>query len=620
MVQIFADANRSRIRYAKESDSTWGTTPVSGVTRELRFTSSTINAQKQTTSSDEIRADRMTSDVIEISANSQGDFNVEFSAGTHDDFLEGFSYGFWTRPMTFDMVSGSSVAWTSTSALTVTGVDLTNYYTAGRRVRTTGWENNTNNDYFTISSVAYSGGNTVVTMTTTTSVVEAGSNYTKMYDANDVIVINDAHIRCGTSSASSFDSNSNNSFSAAVAAGQLVVGQKIYVEGLGYERGTATFGDHTMTAVAAGAIVTVSDGVNSVNFQFGGTVPSTSVSVSAGADETASATNLAAAINHQHVVGADNGIGPLNCTAKASAGVVTVKNLNKTGGTLSKTADTNTAISFAAFSGGNAAATGIFTLTSVANDTLGVTPAPGTINNSTVKVTIKGSMLRNPAASADIHPHSFAFETGFEDISQYFVTNGHRIAGFSYDIASNAIIKGQYTLQGKSMLRRATTLFGNTGSYTVCGPTITPVANSTINVGAITLNGSALATAVQSISVKGANNLREQMAVSNKYPAGVGSGRLDITGNLVAYFATGALWDAFDQHTFVTLSFPMTDGENHHYEWTLPKVVFDTDTANPGGGNSDIMENLSFVAKRDPATQCEFQIDRFSCILPTTTV
>ena len=55
----FADSNRVGIRILEEA--TWGTTPVSGNTRELRLTSSSFAPTKDTVVSDEIRSDRMVS-------------------------------------------------------------------------------------------------------------------------------------------------------------------------------------------------------------------------------------------------------------------------------------------------------------------------------------------------------------------------------------------------------------------------------------------------------------------------------------------------------------------------------------------------------------------------------
>ena len=138
---LFADSNRVRIRYIKESDVAWGQTPATGKTRELRYTGSTLNVQKDTAISEEIRSDRMVPDIIETAMRSSGDVNIEFSAGSHDDFLEGFMYGAWTRPMTFDAVKGVSVVWFSSSVLYINGSDVSAYFEAGHRIRTDGFVN-----------------------------------------------------------------------------------------------------------------------------------------------------------------------------------------------------------------------------------------------------------------------------------------------------------------------------------------------------------------------------------------------------------------------------------------------------------------------------------------------
>lgn len=607
MVAIFADSNRARMRYIKESNSVWGTTPSSGTTRELRYTSSTMNAQKATTTSDEIRADRMVSDIVEVSATSTGDINVEFSAGSHDDFLESFAYGAWTRPMTFDSLQGVSLDWATSSTITYTGADVTGYFTVGHRIRLSGFENPINNGYFQISVIAFGSGVTTITVTTSIGIAEGGTVYSKLEDANDVIVLNSTAIRSGTSAASTFDSNGGNLFAAAITAGQLVVGQKIYVDGLGYQTSTVTIADSAMTVIANGAYITIGDGTNSVGFQYNGTQVGANIIIDQGVDEQASASNLAVAINHQRV------LGNLNVSATVSSAVVTVKYLGIIAGSISKTADTNTAIALGALSTLGAASRGVYTLTSVADDVLGVTPAPSTINNTTVKVVVKGSMLRNPSTAATIIPQSFSFETGFEDVSEFFVTNGQRIGTFSYDIASNAILKGSFGLQGRATSNVSTTLLG-TSPYTALGTTSTPVANATVNVGSILLDNAALSTAVQSISIKGTNNLRNQMAVGYKFPAGVGAGRIELSGTVTAYFADSSLWNKFIDHDTVAINFPLTDLNHNHYEFTFPSVVFSTDTVNPAARDQDIMETMEFMTKRDPATSCEFQIDRFSNI------
>lgn len=610
MVQIFADSNRAGLRYIKEDPNAWGTTPADGVTRVLRYTGSTINANKETAVSEEIRADRMTADYIETGARSAGDFNVEFSAGSHDDFLESFVFGAWTRPMTFDSVKGTNLEWANATTLYVKGVDVTDYFFAGRRVKTVGFLEGPNNNYWQISTITWNAGasRTEIVMTAATAVAEGGSNYTSMIDANDVIILRNTAIRAGTAGESAFDSAGTNAFAAAIAAGQLNVGQKLYVDGLGIETGTVDFTDQP----AAGSKVTVSDGDKTLVFQFGGSVPPSAegVDLASGADGTAE--NFAAALNR---FARD---GDLLVSATVAGGTVTLKNLLRTGGSILETTDTANAITVTQFSGGNASLHGVFKIESLADDKLVVTPSPATFaNGAALAVTFKGSMLRNPSDAADIVPQSFTIETGFEDVSQFWLTDGLRVGTFSYNIASNAILTGSFGFNGRATKRQGVTKLG-AAPYIALDTTATPVANATTNVGAIKINGEELTTAIQSITISGNNNLRDQNAVSYKFPAGIGAGRMEITGNLVAYFADGSLWDKFIEHDTVSVEFSIEDLLSNHYEFTVPAVNFTTDTVNPPGGNQDVMENMEYGAKRDPITKCELQIDRYSAINAVT--
>lgn len=611
MANIFADSNRARIRYIKEGTTSWGTTPVSGQTKELRYTSSTLNASKQTAVSEEIRADRMTADIIEVGANSSGEFNIEFSAGSHDDFQEAFTYGAYTRPMNFASATGKGLEWADTDTLYVKGKDVTAYFTAGRRIRTQGFEAAANNGYFQIATITWNAGTnrTEINVTAATATAEAGTAFTSLYDANDVIVLNNTAIRAGTAGASAFDGNGTNPFAPAIAAGQLSTGQKIYVENaFGVEAGSITFS----ALPASGTKVKISDGSKDMIFQLGGSVPNGTTAVALGADEDEAAANLATAINRQRM---RDGI---QCSASADAGVVTVKNLNAVGGSILEVLDTGAVMTVVNFTGGDAAPRGVFTIESATDDVLTVSPNPGTFANAGgMKVTIKGSMLRNPNDPDEITPQSFSFETGFEDVSQYFIADGQRIGTMAYNIASNSILTGSFGLQGRAMTRASTSILGEL-PYTPLTTTATPVYNATVNVGTLKINGEPLSTAVQSIALNGSNNLRDQNAVSYKFPAGVGAGRLDLTGSLVAYFADGSLWDKFIEHKTVSVEFPLQDVLGNRYEFTVPAANFTTDTVNPSGGNQDIVENLEFTAKRDPVTECQIQIDRFSCVLPVT--
>ena len=232
----FADANRAAIRFIEET--TWGVTPASGSAREMRLTSSSLAASKETVVSDELRADRMVSSVTEVSASSGGDINFEFSSGAQDEFLAAFLMGAWARPMSSDFVKGANIS----------GRDLTGRFVTGRNILVKGFANAANNGYFTLSNVAFAGGNTTLTVSVSTLVVQAGTATTAIYDANDAIVVGNITI---SSTATGFSSTAT-PFTAAIAAGQLKTGQRIMVENLG-----AASGVYTILS-AAGNLITTS--------------------------------------------------------------------------------------------------------------------------------------------------------------------------------------------------------------------------------------------------------------------------------------------------------------------------------------------------------------------------
>jgi hypothetical protein len=607
MTAVFATTNRSNLRFISEVVGQWGQTPASGVTREARMVGQSFSVKKSTIKSNELRDDRMVSDIIQTEMMSDGSINFEFSAGAVDDFLQAFMQGTWTRPMTMDHWSGVGVSWASTSSVTIVNQgDLTGYFTASRRVKTEGFINPSNNGYFQVSSTSYSAPTFTINFSTSTGVVEAGNTVSRLSDANDVIILKNGAIRSGTTGASAFDTAGNSGFASAITAGQLNAGQIIYVDGLGYETGTFTFSD-LATVVAT---ITVNDGVNSYGFVAG-------TDFAAGASIANSASNLAVAINTARVlgIGASPGVPAtfLNVSAVQSTSIVTVTNLNAPGGTLS---DTGSLAAVANFSGGHAGAHGFFTIVSTGTDILTVSPAPTTVaNGGSLGVTIKGSMLRNPSVSSNIIQQSFGIETFFQDIAKGFYMDGQMPSTFTLDLNASAILTGSVAFMGRATATLTATKLG-AGSYTPLLALTNEIMNATVDVGTLLQNGVALSTAIKSIKLDGKATLRNQMAVSSKFPVGIGTGRLEITGSAEVYFADLTQFNHFLDHDTVSLQFPVFDSRKLTYYFTLPALKFIADPIDVKGIDQDVMEPMSFEAFRDPATACMMQIDRFSSVLP----
>lgn len=591
---LLADSNRASLRELAEADDCWGQAPETGVTRARRFTSSSITATKETAVSDEIRDDRMVSSVIETAATSGGEINWEFAAGTIDMDLQRALMGLWSRPMGWDVFRGKHVSITANNTITIGGGDYRTYFTVGRRLKTSGFVNPANNDYVQISALGFTGGNTTITITTTTLVAETGSNYTTVADANDVIILKNTLLRFNNTPRV-IDSTTPGQFTAAVAAGQLVAGQRIFVEGVGYETGTITVD----TAVADDS-VTISDGVETVTL-----VADTDFDI--GVDDTATGANLAAAINALRVAGV------LSLAASNAAGVVTVTNLLKDGGVLT---EVDATLEVADFSGALAIG-GFYTIVSLTNDAITVDRDLPTLAAGD-NVTIKGAILRNPGTSSQITPQSAVIETSFHDVDQHFVVDGLRTGGVSMEVTAGSIVTGSSTLQGRETKRSSISKLDNPANYTVLDAPATEVVSATANVGSLSVNGVEQATAIRSIQFSIEGNLRNQQAVGSKFPVGIAAGRLNLTGSIEAYFADGEMYDRFINHETVSLAFPIIDVDKNTYYFTIPAFKVSSDPVAPGGIDQDVMETMEFSAFRDAATRCMMQIDRFSSVEPIT--
>lgn len=608
----FSDSNRASLRFIKESNTNWGVTPTSGVTKEMRITSSSLAASKETVVSDELRSDRMVSAVTEVSAATAGDINFEYSAGAQDDFLEAFLLGSFTKAVPFFKFEGTTVSVASATTIDIVGGDFTDSFANGEQVRLSGFKSAVNNDFANVVSSAFAANTTTLTISGPTLVTEAGNSKSKVQSADDVFLARDITISSGATGFSS----TGTPFTGLETAGTLVVGMKINVTGLGHETGTFT----VVTTPADAETITVDDGAGGLivlEFDVASDgVASGNVSVDASGAPTV--TVLAAAI--ASAIMNEFNKGTINVTATSAIGVVTVKNLGKTGGTLTDGTAGN--ITVAVFSGGDDTANGIFTINTIADNLLGVTPVPGVVAAG-AKVTMQASMLRNPNGVAGgtrnhevITPQSVTVETGFLDINQFFLHDGLRAGTFSLSIASGSIVTGTIGLQGKETKRSVTEKLTNAGIYTVLAAPTNQVMNATTNVGTVQLNGVDLITAIQSIEFSGEASLRNQAAVGSKFPQGIGTGRFNLTGTLVAYFANADLFTAFLDHDTVSLSFDFTDLDSNVVSYTFPALKFTADPISPQGIDQDVLENLEFMAFRDAATQAMIQIDRFSNVTP----
>lgn len=238
-------------------------------------------------------------------------------------------------------------------------------------------------------------------------------------------------------------------------------------------------------------------------------------------------------------------------------------------------------------------------ITAITSGAGGTITVSGTLVNvtSTDKVSIRGKSLRN-----GIQKRSFQIEQGFADVGQFFLYKGQRIGTWSMDISSGSTITGSFGFQGTEVSRdNASRSWFDSYTATTSSSTI----NATSNVGDIYSTfgaGSPITdtTVLQSISFNIDNALRDQLAVGDKYPKGIGYGRQTVSGSLTAYFSElSTFYSLFLNHTDTALALTLeeTSAESAaRMRISLPKVKFQTDNPNIGGIDQDVVENIDFTA------------------------
>lgn len=596
-----AESNRARLLYIAES--VWGTIPGSGVVKTAPILSSGLVASKETKMSDTIRADRMVPSIIETAASSGGDVKMEMAAGAADDFFQHFMLGAWSKAMNFWIVKGTSVTITGANEITVTGADWTDWLADNQWLKLEGFLTAANNRYVSINGApSYTGGNTVITVDQTLT-AEAGSAYTKIMDAGDVLV---AAATVTFTSGNTVDGGGANGFAS------LKVGQKVWIEGLGKETGTIQAG---ATDPSEGDTFTISDGVDTIVFEIrtnSALVSPGNIHVALSGTPNTLAASMGAAIMGQFRKKA------FQCSATVATDTVTIKNHRRTGGSIAESSGGLTAVNF---SGGSATKGGFYTVASVIdNDTFTTTETLSTdANGGSLVVVVKGAHLRNPGTVSDITKQSFSMETGFTDVEKYFTHDGMRTGSFDFQVSAGEIANLSFSFKGRETSPENDTVIGNTGTYTVLDAAGTESLNATSNVGSVYQNGTALTSAIMSIKMQGDANLREQRAVGEKFPAGIGYGRFTLKGTVEAYFQNFDLYNQFFDHETVSMAFDMTDIDYNTYYFTMPAVKFTSDPVQAPGIDKDVMENLEFMAQRDATLQTMMMVDRFSSVFPTVT-
>jgi len=199
---------------------------------------------------------------------------------------------------------------------------------------------------------------------------------------------------------------------------------------------------------------------------------------------------------------------------------------------------------------------------------------------------------------------SFLLQKLFGDITQYFYMTGCRVGQMTLNTEAQALVTGSFSFQGKEGISQQTSVLG---SEVPAG--IKDALNATTNVGNISEAGVPLSTAIRSIELTIANNLRPKPQLGSRSPVDIGYGFIDITGTAAVYFEDAALLAKFIAHTSSSLAFTFTDSDGNVLVITIPRLFFTTGSPMAPGGNDDVILSMEFTAVRNVVDDAVIIID-----------
>jgi len=241
----------------------------------------------------------------------------------------------------------------------------------------------------------------------------------------------------------------------------------------------------------------------------------------------------------------------------------------------------------------------VYEISAIAASTLTVVGTPLVTESAPATSAISAKRLKN-----GVGRKSLLVEKSFVDVAEFGSWRGMRAGTMSLTAESGSIVTGTISFTGKEGVPAAASVAGST-----IAAGVTDALNATTNLGSIEEGGALLTTALQSLEMEIANNLREKPQIGSKSPVDVGYGFIDVTGTITAYFEDRVLWEKFVNHTASSLKFRLTDSNNNAMHFTIPRIFFSDGNPTAPGGNDDVLVPLEWTAVRDTVTSAVIIID-----------
>ena len=187
---------------------------------------------------------------------------------------------------------------------------------------------------------------------------------------------------------------------------------------------------------------------------------------------------------------------------------------------------------------------------------------------------------------------TYYFEKQFLDIAAFVGVYGAAINECTLTFEANREIQVQFGLVAQKTTQEAATR-----STSVTAAATDAVMRCGADVAHIKLGGSAIAAAVQRLVISIRNNISPTTQVTADAPTAMQAHSFEVSGSMLAYFPTTALYEDMLANTSRALEVLASNAAGA-LTFQLPAIKLTGGTPPIGGQNTDVMVELPFMAQK----------------------
>ena len=203
--------------------------------------------------------------------------------------------------------------------------------------------------------------------------------------------------------------------------------------------------------------------------------------------------------------------------------------------------------------------------------------------------------------------HSFTFERGHNDVTEFFLYTGMVVNEYNVTFEAGEVITGEFSFVGKDT---AVEQAPAGAAYT--DPTTNPFMSASFNVSNVLIDGVPVSEClIQSVEMNINNNVEGKLGVGVFGYCDVSEGTFELTGALNLYFNDSTFYQKFINSEAFSLEFTLTDNDGNAYIYEMPRCKLSADAVNVEGINTDVMDAAEYQALVDETLGYTIKVTRF---------